>query len=358
MKFIRNIFISLALLVTPALKSQCSGDYTWLENGLTLSFFSTISPGVNYIIWDFGDGAFDYSNAPYTQHTYANPGTYQVCIQYYDTTNFANCADSTCHFIVLDTCYGSFSYTVSGLTVIFDGESHGGGPNTNYAWNFGDNSPGSSVEDPTYTYSAPGNYTVCFAFYDLSTGCSDSVCYPISIGSACTADFTWIDTLGTTFFINASTPGSSGSYIWDFGDGNYSYQENPSNVYAAPGVYIVCLIAYDSNQVFCDSTCQVVTVAGGTGTYEFANPRNMQVSPNPADGEISIQWMQSQQGPVTISLYDISGRYITTLDQQHYSAGQQFQKLNTGNLASGSYMLQLNSMGQNSLVRIVVTHGQ
>ena len=41
-------------------------------------------------------------------------------------------------------------------------------------------------------------------------------------------------------FINSSTNGVS--YIWDFGDGNTSIEEEPSHTYTAPGVYYASLI--------------------------------------------------------------------------------------------------------------------
>jgi len=33
------------------------------------------------------------------------------------------------------------------------------------------------------------------------------------------------------------------AYVWDFGDGNVSTEENPVHIYEAPGTYVVKLIA-------------------------------------------------------------------------------------------------------------------
>ncbi len=55
------------------------------------------------------------------------------------------------------------------------------------------------------------------------------------------------DTLGcsplTVQFVNTSLYGEH--YVWDFGDGVYSNQDNPSHTYYVPGNYIVKLIVYN-----------------------------------------------------------------------------------------------------------------
>src|SRR6185503_16498711 len=98
----------------------------------------------------------------------------------------------------------------------------------------------------------------------------DSLCTQINFGS-CNADFTSIDSMGYAFFVNTSTLGNGGVYYWDFGDGNYSTQYNPSHIYANPGTYLVCLTAYDSMQNFCDSTCHYVNINNTIGVQENKN---------------------------------------------------------------------------------------
>jgi len=58
-------------------------------------------------------------------------------------------------------------------------------------------------------------------------------------------------------FTNSST--DAVSYLWDFGDGNTSTEENPSHTYSAAGTYLVCLTATaaDGNE---STECQEVDV--------------------------------------------------------------------------------------------------
>jgi PKD repeat protein len=159
-------------------------------------------------------------------------------------------------------CAGSFTYTANGLTVTFDGTTTPpASPNTSYYWWFSDNNNSSAVQDPTYTFTGPGTYMVCFSFYDFVTQCDDSICMPVTVGtSGCSADFTAMDTSGYWYFMSTTTASQPATYFWDFGDGNYSTQAYPWHQYANPGTYTVCLTVYDSTQQFCDSTCHTVVV--------------------------------------------------------------------------------------------------
>lgn len=60
-------------------------------------------------------------------------------------------------------------------------------------------------------------------------------------------DQTVVGANGVVNFTNLSQ--NANSYLWNFGDGNYSTQNNPSHTYTVAGVYSVILTAYDTS--FC-----------------------------------------------------------------------------------------------------------
>ena len=84
--------------------------------------------------------------------------------------------------------------------------------------------------------------------------------------ATCQANFTWSQTANNVItFTDASTGTSVGTmYYWDFGDGNYSYTQNPVHTFNIPGTYNVCLMLSDSNVIGpCTSSfCANVTVTG------------------------------------------------------------------------------------------------
>jgi PKD repeat protein len=75
------------------------------------------------------------------------------------------------------------------------------------------------------------------------------------------ADFTFTTTDLTADFTDTSTDpdGTVVGWDWNFGDGNTSTAQNPSNTYAAPGTYNVTLTVTD-NEAATDSVSKPVTV--------------------------------------------------------------------------------------------------
>ncbi len=69
------------------------------------------------------------------------------------------------------------------------------------------------------------------------------------------AGFTWSNTTGGLVNFTNTSHNSPATFQWDFGDGNSSALQNPTNNYAANGSYYVCLTVTNSSgsNTFCDS---------------------------------------------------------------------------------------------------------
>ena len=133
-----------------------------------------------------------------------------------------------------------------------------------------------------------GDYT---AVYTLNGDCED-IQYTVTIPSAPTASFTTANQCdGTAItFTDASTitSGSITNWDWDFGDGNTSTAQNPSNNYTNPGTYNVSL-----------------TVTSNSGCTNTMN-QNVTVYPNPvSDFEFIINSVSSTTGLTGGCLNDI-----------------------------------------------------
>ncbi len=130
--------------------------------------------------WDFGDGGTANSVNP--EHQYSNYGQYQVSLI---VNSQEGCADTVVKQIELfETLSAEFaaSDTVPaiGSQVNFTNNSIGA---LSYYWTFGDNSGNSGIDDPSYTYNAPGEYTVWLYAYGHN-GCEDSAYQQIHINYA------------------------------------------------------------------------------------------------------------------------------------------------------------------------------
>lgn len=102
-------------------------------------------------------------------------------------------------------------------------------------------------------------------------------------------------------------------------------------------------------------TCKYIPAQGVT-VYPPSNPVGIKpmdekeatlalgVYPNPNTGNFLIEYTQPVAGSVSFSLMDLSGRQVYFTQQQEQAAGQyQFElNANTGGLADGVYLLQMN----------------
>jgi hypothetical protein len=75
-----------------------------------------------------------------------------------------------------------------------------------------------------------------------------------------------------TFFTNTTLPGVPPltSYLWDFGDGASSTDENPTHLFAAPGTYEVTLEACNIEGMCNSFTDTVEALALPAADFSFA----------------------------------------------------------------------------------------
>jgi PKD repeat protein len=205
--------------------------------------------------WDFeNDGIID-STQEFPWHTYQDPGNYTVSLT---VTNAAGSDTETKpdYIIVLSAIafpHPDFSATpTSGpqpLAVQFTDLSTGD-PITSWAWDFqNDGIVDSTQQNPTFTYTSPGNYTVRLTV--TSPGGTGTMVYShIRVVPAIAppvAQFTGVPTYGksplTVSFTDQSTGAGITSRAWDFqNDGIVdSTQQNPTFTYTSPGMYTVKL---------------------------------------------------------------------------------------------------------------------
>ena len=218
---------------------------------LDVNFTSTVTGGTAPFTyaWDFGDGNTATTANP--SNTYTALGAYDVMLT---VTDPSGCSDTETltNYVNINDIVADFSAAPLGgcenQPVTFTDLTTGGADT--WAWDFGDGGT-SALQNPSYTYTASGTYTVSLTSSN-SSGCSDNVFYVdlITISPEPTADFTGAplsscDVPLTVNFTDASIGATS--WDWDFGDGNTSTLQNPSNTYTAPGVYTVSLTVMNAD---------------------------------------------------------------------------------------------------------------
>ncbi len=217
--------------------------------------------------WEFGDGSGSEDQNP--EHTFGAPRVYPVCL----TITTPDCKDAFCQAVWVEGRGGRYCqvyYTwrpMDDLTVEFlnlstfePGEC---------VWELDD---GQTLweTNPVYNYDQPGVYPVCLTIY--CDNCIDVYCADVivdGIANECYAEFDFqINEALNVQFVDWSYP-TPKEWLWDFGDGSTSTEQNPTHQYQEAGVFEVCLTIYNGAINCEDMVCQVV---------DFGNPGGLNAS--------------------------------------------------------------------------------
>ncbi len=220
--------------------------YPPLSATVTLSD-DTVCPGDNVEI----DIQVQGGNGEY--HIYLDTNEIQVPYTYYSGTLTGN---RYLHFTITDGCttphltIDTSFYVINVPTLSFSPDTTAGCPPLNvtfnlnvfypglvYRWDFGDvtNFPETEHQNITHIYTQPGTYTVT-VYTTTEEGCQVKqtaenliTIYPVPDAEFIT-DPTVIQIFHTQInFYNLSQGATD--YIWDFGDGDSSLQENPAHIF-------------------------------------------------------------------------------------------------------------------------------
>ncbi|MFN8351939.1 MAG: T9SS type A sorting domain-containing protein [Flavobacteriales bacterium] len=82
----------------------------------------------------------------------------------------------------------------------------------------------------------------------------------------------------------------------------------------------------------------------------------LQLVPNPAHDRSVINFSLAQRGDVQVNVYDLNGRLVRNISRRNLAATKQSIPVDTQELRSGTYLVELVSGGQRRSARLVVTH--
>lgn len=196
--------------------------------------------------------------------TFNGPGNQTItATAYYTDQQQQETCVSTHVDLVINSPVSDFSFTeqCDGTTIPFTDASVPFGSSTisNWNWDFGDGNT-STQQNPTHLYAAAGTYSVSLGITS-SDGCSVTSTQDVTVFENPVADYTFNEACegDVTDFTDVSTigVGTITSWNWDFGDGNTSTIQNPTNPYASLGTYNASLTVTTSDGCS-HSTTQVV----------------------------------------------------------------------------------------------------
>lgn len=281
--------------------------------------------------WDFGDGTTSTDQSP--QYMFAASGTYNVCLT---VSNDAG-SDMVCSSVEI-VLAPIAAFNSNGLgDGVFDFSDASTNNPTSWLWDFGDGNT-STDQNPQHTYTTPGTYSVCLTASNDAG--SDMVCVSLEIILAPVAAFNLTDQgMGIFDFTDASTNNPT-SWLWDFGDGTTSTDQNPQHTFAEAGMYNVCLTS--TNSAGSNTECQEVNVVitSSSNTEQFIN---ILVAPNPVKNVLSIRLESDGVHQLNFQLVNPFGQVSMTKQVQ----SNQSHDFDVSRLASGVYYYVLkNNLGQ------------
>ncbi len=237
----------------------------------TISLTNLTNPGPWSYAWDFADSTTSNEQSP-GSHTYDTWGEYRVMLT--GSTQF--CEDTHSVLVIVEPPFpiADFELDTSGcapVTIDFVNLSQYG---VEFLWDFGDGGRSSS-ENPTYTYSFPGSYTVQLTVTGPGGQTSvELIVAAVEVFEQPVANFVYTPETVTVptepvNFINYSLLGDQ--YLWNFGDTNTSTAENPQHLYREPGTYFPELVV--SNSFGCSDTfkSEIPLLASETGDVQVPN---------------------------------------------------------------------------------------
>lgn len=212
--------------------------------------FTNYTKGAKTFIWDFGDNGGSAQYSPV--YNYQKPGIYQYKLYAFDANGCIDSQLSNGRIRVDVSPKAEFAYTPpkprmpNDNRVYFKDLSSSNIPIT-YSWDFSDPNgtpPTSTLQNPTHDFSDSGNFRVRLVVNN--GGCTDTAWDVIRVEPPFPKP-EWIvdrDTGCPPFIVNfTNRSANSDRYIWFFGDGSRSEEENPRHIYKYSGFYDVTLIA-------------------------------------------------------------------------------------------------------------------
>ncbi len=190
--------------------------------------------------WNFGDGATSTAQSP--SHTYTTYGNFDVTLI---VTNTLGCTDTLRKPAYIKIQRPSIGFpTLPQLgcvpyTTSFSANINTLDAVTSYLWDFGDGAT-SNAANPSHTYPLQGTYTVSLTI-TTSTGCTESYALNNAITAGrvpvinIAASPNPVCAFGTVQFTGIASEGDT--WLWTFGDGATSTQQNPTHVYTDTGSY-------------------------------------------------------------------------------------------------------------------------
>ncbi|HLP53246.1 MAG TPA: T9SS type A sorting domain-containing protein [Chitinophagales bacterium] len=195
-------------------------------------------------------------------------------------------------------------------------------------------------------------YEVLYIATDAA-GNSDTVTRVVIVGAIPVADFTFnTPQLGYKVQFTDASSYNPYAWVWSFGDGGGSLNQNPLKTYTTNAVFNVCLTATNSFGTS-PQVCKDVTVFG-VGINDPELEQQISMFPNPTNGKVSINFQGDVTRQMTVSVYNMLGEVV--VNPTTYKAGTTNMTFDVSNVANGVYLVKIQNDKSTAIKQLTVNH--
>lgn len=299
--------------------------------------------------WDFGDGST--SNEQHPVHIYTTADTFSVTLTV--TGPGGSDAMTKIDYIIVSeqppvaAFAANVTFGFRPLTISFIDSSKG--IITSRVWDFGDGVQ-SSDQNPMHTYTTADTFTVTLTVTgpggtDTETKTNYIIVREQPPVAAFAADSTCGEIPLTVAFADSSA-GIISAWLWDFGDGQSSAEQNPVHVYTTVDTFTVSLTVSGPGGSDTETKTDYIIARLPVGIEDkwAGIPANFQLRqnyPNPFNPQTTIVFGLPNTSQVTVIVYNLKGEWIETLCDGKKPAGYHNLVWNAGNRPTGVYFIKM-----------------
>ncbi|OFY69303.1 MAG: hypothetical protein A3G23_02450 [Bacteroidetes bacterium RIFCSPLOWO2_12_FULL_37_12] len=243
--------------------------------------------------------------------------------------------------------------------------TEGGIPPYTYKYNFGDSSP--EVNDNTGTpqkhkYSASGSYSAVITVtdanlvdivYDVT---AEVNALPVPKITTTAIVFTLDNTGSADVAFSSAGSTDAVGWLWNFGDGTTSTEENPTHKYTDPtnngGPRIVTLTVTSQNQCSKVSSNYMITLEPNSIEEVISSQFGLEIFPNPNyDAVFNVKFKITGSQDIAISVFDAVGKQVIS-DVRKDVSGIYSTKIDLSGYPKGMYLFKISDGKNMSIVRL------
>jgi hypothetical protein len=154
-------------------------------------------------------------------------------------------------------------------------------------------------------------------------------------------------------FTDNST-GDISNWLWNFGDGNTSNEQNPGHSYTTAGTYTVSLTVTGGGGTDTETKTAWIKAFSQTGIPDKKAESTFRIYPNPASSSCSVCISLEKSSHVDIRIYDSQSQLVSKPDNMFLSAGKHEFSLDISHLSAGIYYMTIGSDSWNMMQKLVI----